>query len=169
MTHEQLADVYEELEEDQAKKVTYILQFMWRDISSKYDLIGPYFTSSSGLYETMGAMESVGFKIKALVCDGASWNLSLVKQLSGTSGQFGQNDAESPDSEDCYKVSCSFRNPFSDEITWMIMCPSHRFSFLQNCFHVVYLFTAYLSIKQFPGWWNQGILLSGHDLRLGIH
>ena len=84
---------------------------MWRDISSKYDLI-----SSSGLdarltvaclYETMGAMESVGLKIKAIVCDGASWNLSLVKQLSGSSGQFGQNDAESPDSEYCYKVSCS--------------------------------------------------------------
>ena len=138
MTHEQLttlADVYEELEEDQAKKVTYILQFMWRDISSKYDVIGPYFTSSSGLdarltaaclYETMGAMESVGFKIKAIVCDGASWNLSLVKQLSGTTGQFGQNDAESPDSEDCYKVHCSFRNPFSDEVTWIIMCPSHQ-------------------------------------------
>ena len=75
----------EELEEDQAKKVMYILQLMWRDISSKYDAIGPYFTSSSGLdarltaaclYETMGAMESVEFKIKAIVSNGASWNLS---------------------------------------------------------------------------------------------
>ncbi len=44
MTHEQLttlADVYEELKEGQVNKTTYILQFMWRDISSKYDIIGP--------------------------------------------------------------------------------------------------------------------------------
>ena len=34
------ADVYEELEESHAKKTTYILQFMWRDISSKYDVVG---------------------------------------------------------------------------------------------------------------------------------
>ena len=63
-THEQLttlADVYEDLNEDQAEKTTYIHQFMWRDISSKDDVIGPY-TSSSGL-------ESVRFRVKALICD----------------------------------------------------------------------------------------------------
>ena len=121
MTHEQLAtlaDVYEELKEGQAEKTTYILQFMWRDISSKYDVIGPYFTSSSGLdarltaaclYETMGAMESVGFRVKALVCDGASWNISLVKKLCGFDGQFGHDDSESSNSEDCYRVPCSFK------------------------------------------------------------
>ena len=97
MTHEQLttlADVYEELKEGQAEKTTYILQLMWRDIS-------PYFTSSSGLdawrtaaclYESMGAMESIGFRIKALICDGASWNLSMVKKLCGVDGRFGQDD-----------------------------------------------------------------------------
>lgn len=138
MTHEQLttlADVYEELKEGQAKKTAYILQFMWRDISSKYVVVGPYFTSSSGLdtwltaaclYDTMGAMESVGLKIKALICDGASWNLSLVKKLCGIDGQFGQDDSESSDSEDCYRVPCSFRNPFSDKVVWIIICPSHQ-------------------------------------------
>ena len=52
MTHEQLttlAGVYEKLKEGQAEKTTYILQFMWRDLSSKYDVIDPYFTSSSAL------------------------------------------------------------------------------------------------------------------------
>ena len=138
MTHEQLAtlaDVYEELNEGQAEKTTYTLQYMWRDISSKYDVIGPYFTSSSGLdarltaaclYETMGAMESVGFRVKALVCDDASWNLSLVKKLCGFDGQFGHDDSESPDSEDCYRVPCSFNNPFSDRIVWIIICLSHQ-------------------------------------------
>lgn len=138
MTHHQLttlADVYEELREGHPKKTTYILQFMWRDISSKYDVIGPYFTSSDGLdarltaacmYETMEAMESVGFRVKALICDGASWNLSLVKMLCGVEGQFGRDSSESPDSEECYRVPCSFKNPFSDEVTWIIICPSHQ-------------------------------------------
>ena len=138
MTHEQLttlADVYEELKEGQAEKTTYILQFMWRYISSKYDVIGPYFTSSSGLdaqltavclYETMGAMESVGFGVKALICDGASWNLSLVKKLCGVDGQFSQDESESPDSEDYYRVPCSFKNPFFDRVVWIIICPSHQ-------------------------------------------
>ena len=136
MTHEQLAtqaDVYEELKEGQSEKTTYILQFMWRDISSKYDVIGHYFTSSSGLdawltaaclYEIMGAMESVEFRVKALVC--ASWNLSLVKKLCGFDGQFGHDDSESPDSEDCYRVPCSFKNLFSDRVVWIIICPSHQ-------------------------------------------
>ena len=64
----------------------------------------------------MGAMESVGFRVKALVCDGASWNLSLVKKLCGFDGQFGHDDSESLDSEDCYRVSCFFKSPFSDRI-----------------------------------------------------
>ena len=73
-----LSDVYEKLS---LKKTTCILQFLWRDLSSDYDLIGPYFTSSDGLdsrftlaclYETMQSLKSVGFKVKALICDGAS-------------------------------------------------------------------------------------------------
>ena len=136
MTHEQLttlADVYEELKEGQAEKTTYILQFLWIDISSKYDVIGPYFTSSSGLdarltaaclYETMGVTESVGFRIKALICDGASWNLSLVKKLCGVEGQFRVDEPESPDSEGHYRVPCSFKNP--DRDVWIIICPSHQ-------------------------------------------
>ena len=156
MTHEQLttlADVYEELKEGHAEKTTYILQFLWRDISSKYDVIGPYFTSSSGLdarltaaclYETMGAMESVGFRIKALICDGASWNLSLVKKLCGVEGQFRLDESESPDSEGHYRVPCSFKNPFSDRDVWIIICPSHQVCsnvllqtiFMCVCFHL---------------------------------
>ena len=82
-----LGDVYEDLNTDMSQKTTYVLQFLWRDLSSDFDLIGQYFTSSSGLdsrftlaclYETL---ESVGFKVKALICDGASWNLAMVKKL----------------------------------------------------------------------------------------
>ena len=52
MTHDHLAtlsDVYEQLKEDKAKKTTYVLQFMWWDLFSNFDLIGPYYTSESGL------------------------------------------------------------------------------------------------------------------------
>ena len=59
-------------------------------------------------------MESVGFRVNALICDGASWNLSLVKKLCGVNGQFCQEESESPDSEDYYTDPCSFKNPFSD-------------------------------------------------------
>ncbi len=124
MTQDDLAtlgDVYRydhEDDEDGPAKTTYVLQFFWRDISSHFDLVGPFFTSQCGLdsrftlaclYDTMQALESVGFKVKGLVCDGASWNLSLIKKLCSTST-----------SKAC------FTNPFSDEKCWVIVCPSHQ-------------------------------------------
>jgi len=29
------------------KQTSYILQFLWRDLTSEFDIVGPYFTSSS--------------------------------------------------------------------------------------------------------------------------
>ena len=130
MTHEQLAtlsDVYEKAIEEGPMKTTYVLQLLWRDISSDFDLVGPYYTSYSGLdsrftlaclYETMQALESVGFKVRGLVCDGASWNLSMVKKLVGSS------------SSEAY-----FINPFSDEKCWVIICPSHQVHY-DLCYHI---------------------------------
>ena len=127
-----LSDVYEQLKEDKAKKTTYILQFMWRDLSSKFDLIGPYYTSECGLdsrfttaclFEVMQAMESTGFQIHALICDGASWNLTMLKHLCGAGGKFGSGEMTDPER---YDVPCSFKNPFSDNNVWIIICPSHQ-------------------------------------------
>ena len=87
------------------KQTNYILQFMWRDLSSGFDVIGPYFTSEGGMdtkflcacvMETMQVFETYGFRICSLVCDGASCNLSLLKCLCGISGVFG-SDPEEPD------------------------------------------------------------------------
>ena len=121
MTHEQLAtlsDVYERaIEEGPMKLQSY----------NFFDLVGPYYTSHSGLdsrftlaclYETMQALESVGFKVRGLVCDGASWNLSMVKKLVGSS------------SSEAY-----FINPFSDEKCWVIICPSHQVHY-DLCYHI---------------------------------
>ena len=55
MSHEDMAnllDVYQTLDSDAAtKSTTYILQFLWRDLTSSFDVVGPYYTSN-------GAMES---------------------------------------------------------------------------------------------------------------
>ena len=43
-----LHDVYEGLNvEEECQKTTYILQFLWRDLTSSYDVFGPYFTLPS--------------------------------------------------------------------------------------------------------------------------
>ena len=46
-----LHDVFEYLDQYAVKtsKTTYILQSLWRDLSSDYDILGPYYTSSGGL------------------------------------------------------------------------------------------------------------------------
>lgn len=74
-------------------KTTYVLQFMWRDLSSSFDAIGPYFTAEhsietkfliSCLFESMFIFETYGFQVCSLVCDGAScnWSTSVGHQAS---------------------------------------------------------------------------------------
>ena len=39
-----LLDIYQVLEDDKRTKMTnYILQFLWRDLTSGFDIVGPYF------------------------------------------------------------------------------------------------------------------------------
>jgi len=41
-----LLDIYQLLEDDRHTKLTnYILQFLWRDLTPGFDIVGPYFTS----------------------------------------------------------------------------------------------------------------------------
>lgn len=44
-----LQDVYEELKAPQTVKASYIMQFLWRDLTSDFDVIGPYFSSNKGM------------------------------------------------------------------------------------------------------------------------
>ena len=45
-----LHDVYEGLdEEEKCHKTEYILQLLWRDVSSDFDVIGPYFNLSNSI------------------------------------------------------------------------------------------------------------------------
>ena len=44
-----LHDVYEELKAPKAVKASYIMQFLWRDLTSDFDVIRPYYSSGKGL------------------------------------------------------------------------------------------------------------------------
>ena len=65
-----------------------ILQFLSRDLTSDYDIIGPYlmtsgtvdssFTSSCVL-DAVKLFQRHGLSTSSLICDGASSNVSLIK------------------------------------------------------------------------------------------
>ena len=44
-----LHDVFASLDDDQKTHEThYVLQIVWRDLTSKFDIVGPYYTRESG-------------------------------------------------------------------------------------------------------------------------
>lgn len=124
-----LHDIYEALDEDEScQKTTYILQFLWRDLSSDYDVVGPYFTLSSTMdakqtysfvISTMTAFHKYGFKVRCLVCDGASSNMAVMKTFGSTK-------------EDSDGFSASFVSPLDGEPVFMVTCPSHQVSNIQS-------------------------------------
>ena len=88
-----LHDVYQGLSKDErCQKTTYVLQFLWRDLSSDFNVVGPYFNCSSTIetqflhsivIQTMLSFCRFGFYVQSLLCNGASSNLSLLKLLCG--------------------------------------------------------------------------------------
>ena len=79
-----LHDVYSLLDEDEKiKETNYMLQFVQHDLSSKSDIIGPYYSSAQGfdskftmacLQDTLYFFEAYSFHVVAIIGDGASWN-----------------------------------------------------------------------------------------------
>lgn len=122
-----LHDVYEGLDvNEKCQKTVYILQFLWRDISSDFDLIGPYFDCASTMEaqyihgmitRTMLALSQFRFRVRALLCDGGSNNLSVLKLLCGYKNNEG-TDIAAP----------SFKSPFDGGTVFLIVCPSHQVS-----------------------------------------
>lgn len=130
-----LHDVFQTLLPDhRTQKAMYILQYLWRCTVSDYDIIGLYFSSAGGLsakfilatlFETMHAFQLYGFKTKAIVCDGASPNLSSIKILTGFGhGAYGNKTPGS--SGDIHDVKTWFLNPFTNEKVFTLICPSHQ-------------------------------------------
>ena len=78
-------------------QTSHILQFLWRDLTSDFEIIGPYFTSAgtvdnkfilSCVLETIGLFEGHELTTSLIVCDGASSNLSVIKASHETSAVY---------------------------------------------------------------------------------
>lgn len=102
-----LHDVFMSIGEDfDQQKTSYILQFLSRDLTSKFDVIGPYFTCAGSwdqvfllecIMRTIQAFTLYKFRIQVIVCDGASSNLALIKLLCGYEHeQLPLSDGEDP-------------------------------------------------------------------------
>ena len=109
-------------ENEKCQKTAYIVQFLWCDLSSNFDVVGPYYSCSSSLetqslhsmvVRTMLVLSQFGFLVCALLCDGASSNLSLLELLCDYSNN--QVDITQP----------SFKSPFGAKRVHSIVCPSH--------------------------------------------
>ena len=70
-----LADIYEDLQADDdiPRPAEYFLQFLWRDMSSKFDLIVPHYSTHrtmdtvfihTCLMDALLALQSYGFKVQ---------------------------------------------------------------------------------------------------------
>lgn len=121
-------------EEEYPDKAQYMLQFYWRDLTSKFDVLGPYFPSDSPLdmnaiigfvTSTIELLHSYGFGTSILVCDGASSNLAAIKLLcSEYSGALGTSQGTS---EDRHHIKTWFDNPNQEGMkTFVIVCPGNE-------------------------------------------
>ncbi|XP_074647588.1 uncharacterized protein LOC141903374 [Tubulanus polymorphus] len=129
-----LKDIFKELSgECTPETAEYELQFLWRDLSSDFDIIGPYFNchttmdaafTTACLYDVLRIFYEYGFRTRVVVTDGASTNLSMIKTLSGyPHGAFGLKDAQ----EDRHKVEPWMMNPHEPEKKiYFVICPSHQ-------------------------------------------
>lgn len=132
-----LHDVFSTTVQPGAQKASYIVQFLWRDLTSGFDLVGPYFPVGSSMQSsvlqeflmlTLKALTSYDFKVSIMLCDGASSNLTLLKLLSG------HPKAQLPTRPDAetlrgrYFVDASYTNP-EDPLgnpIFLMICPSHQ-------------------------------------------
>ena len=127
-----LQDVYCAISTDsKTQRTSYVLQTLWRDLTSKYDIIGPYYTSASTLkskfllpcvMDAIYQLHMFNFETSLIICDGAMPNLSMLKALCGKDGVYHHNSNQS----DKFQVPVSFKNPFNDRKIFQLICPSHQ-------------------------------------------
>ena len=127
-----LQDLYMELDEDPTtSKADYVLQTLWRDLSTNHDIIGPYYTSTGTfdakfmlacLIDSLQYFHAFGFKVSLVIVDGAASNLLCIKLLLGRKGVFGHND----ELADRHSVDVFTMNPFTGDKLYFMICPSHH-------------------------------------------
>lgn len=93
MTNEDMCslyDIFEHMDDNATDRTEHILQFVWRDMTAQFDIIGPHYTSAVTLdakftvacvRDALRLFHCYGFKSSGLVCDGASTNLAMIKHL----------------------------------------------------------------------------------------
>ena len=90
-----LFDLYKILDNDAENQSTG--QSLWHDLTSVCDVVGPYYTICGSfkakrmlpcVMYAIGKFHNYGFSVCALVCDGASSNLRMIKTLLGKEGHF---------------------------------------------------------------------------------
>ena len=135
-----LCDVYQTLDpQRKIKKTKTILQTIWRDLSSKFDVLGPYFTSETGFdtknlivitQETMLKLHWFGFHTAVIIVDGASSNLSMIKLWTEKrKGAYSVRD----EAEDKHLVKPWFVDSFNGHKVYFIICPSHQVKIAPLC------------------------------------
>ena len=137
-----LHDIYEDLDPNRAPRpAQYMIQFMWRDLTSDFDVVGPYFSAAQSLEhgfiiscinQTMRTFHAYNFEVVGMVCDGASSNLAAIKMLcTGHRGTYGTKE---PDYDgDRHEVRAHFINPFNPQLkVYCCICPSHQLKNLIN-------------------------------------
>lgn len=175
-----LQDIYTSLtSEQEPQQATYMLQFLWRDLTSKFDVMGPYYSSAESLkskfilaclYETMKLFQLYGFQTSAVVCDGASTNLTALKTATGCLGAYG---AVASTSDQRYPIPPpKFENPFNPpHLVYWIICPSHQVYVLLVSVHTalhLYVVEEYGQCPLFvKTWWYEGLCVSRCPLRMG--
>lgn len=128
-----LHDIYMHVDGNCKRQNTnYILQFLWRDLCSPFDVLGPYYTCYESLehkfviacvIDSLRKLHTYGFKTKVVICDGASTNLTAIKYFCGHRGTFSHNLTGGVIS---HKIQPKVFNPLTEEFMYFIICPTHQ-------------------------------------------
>lgn len=122
----------------QVSNTQYILQFLWRDEASKFDVLGPWFTHNRDFnspqldaifWKVIQHYSAVRMHVNLVVCDAASFNISFITNLCcGDEGQTNSNPKSAT-----FEPKCT--NPFTERDIWFIVDPSHMLKNVRNqCF-----------------------------------
>jgi len=132
-----LHDVYSSAIQSGCQKASYIVQFLWRDLTSSYDMIGPYFPVPNSIdsnilqeffMQCLKELSAYGFRVSIVLCDGASSNLTLLKMLCGHPRAALPVNDDAEDLSVKYFADMSFTNPEdpSSNPVFAMICPSHQ-------------------------------------------
>ena len=114
-----LQDIFTLLDEEPGvERATYVMQTLWRDLTSECDIVRPHYTSHGTfdakfmlacIHDTLCKFKAHNFHVPVIVCDGATANLTASKVLMGMKGSFGVNSTL----QDKHEVPTTCINPFS--------------------------------------------------------